>query len=273
MAPRESCANSMTKRETAPVCDLQGLSVLVTRPAHQADPLCELIERHRGRPLRFPTIEILGPADKTRARQDLLAAADADLLVFVSANAVQYAYPLLPAQLPIDIAIAAVGSSTARALREVGLDATLVPARMDSEGLLALPALQRIDGRSVCILRGNGGRELLAETLGARGARVRQVEVYRRTLPDRAAAARNLVEGWERLVDVVTATSNVTLDNLIRMLGEQGTERLHRTPLVVISRRMAEHARSLDFDAIYVAASARDSDLLDTLCEVNEDVT
>lgn len=255
-----------------PPCHLGGLSVLVTRPAHQAEPLCELISDAHGRPIRFPTLEILGPPDKAGAREALNSVRDADLLVFVSANAVQYAYPLLPEQIPIDLGIAAIGRATARRLDDVGLPATLTPERMDSEGLLGLPALQQMTGKRVIVLRGNEGRELIAETLRERGAEVRQVEVYRRQRPERTAAARNLVEGWDQLVDVVIATSNAILDNLFDLIGEAGTERLRRTPLIVVSRRMAEHAVARHCEAVHVAASAQEADLLETLCKVNEDI-
>ena len=251
-----------------PPCNLSGLSVLVTRPQHQSDGLCALIESAHGRPVRFPAIEIRGPADKRAAREALAGAGDADLLIFVSANAVQYAYPLLPEQLPLDIQIAAVGSATAHTLSEHGLEPTLVPERMDSEGLLALPELQEIAGRSVYILRGNGGRELLQQTLHARGADVHAIEVYRRELPQRRTAATNLVHGWEQLVDVVIATSNAILDNLFTLLGDAGAERLRTTPLIVVSRRMAEHAAQCGCEHIHVANSARDRDLLQSLCEL-----
>lgn len=253
-------------------CDLGGLNVLVTRPAQQSDALCELIERAHGRPVRFPALEILGPADKRAARAGLDGARDADLLIFVSTNAVQYAFPLLPEQLPLDIDVAAVGGATARALRDVGLDPTLVPERMDSEGLLALPGLQDVAGRSIVLVRGNGGRELIADTLRARGATLRQVEVYRRTLPQRGRGAANLVANWEQLVDVVTATSQAILDNLFELLGDDGAARLRTTPLVVVSQRVAEQALGRGCGVVHVANSARDADLLAALCELGEDV-
>lgn len=255
-----------------PPCDLAGLNVLVTRPAHQSEELCEHIQAAHGRPLRFPALEILGPADKHAARRDLADSARADLLIFVSANAVQYAFPLLPKQLPLDIDIAAVGSATARALSDAGLEPTLVPQRMDSEGLLALPALRALPGALVFILRGNGGRELLADTLSQRGADVRQVEVYRRRLPRRRAAADNLTRNWAQLVQVVTATSNAILDNLFTLLGEAGAAHLRTTPLVVVSQRMAAYAVQRGCEIVHVANSARDADLLAALCEINEDV-
>lgn len=254
--------------QTEPPCDLAGLSVLVTRPAQQSEGLCELIEAARGRPVRFPTIEILGPADKQAARAELKAGGRADILIFVSANAVQYAFPLLPEQLPLDVDIAAVGSTTARALDACGLTPTLVPEHMDSEGLLALPGLRSVAGRRIVILRGNGGRELIATTLRERGAQVSQVEVYRRVLPRRQASAANLVRGWPQLAQVVTATSNAILDNLFTLLGDGGAALLQNTPLVVVSERMAEHAAGRGCKRVHVARSARDTDLLAALCEI-----
>jgi uroporphyrinogen-III synthase len=253
-----------------PPCDLAGLSVLVTRPAHQSEDLCELIQAAHGRPVRFPTIEILGPADKGAARAELRGAGGADVLIFVSANAVQYAFPLLPEQLPLDVDIAAVGTATARALSDSGLDPTLVPERMDSEGLLALPGLQTVGGKSIFILRGDGGRELLPDTLRKRGAEVHVVEVYRRVLPERQAAAANLVRGWEQLVHVVVATSNAIVDNLYTMLGGEGARRLQTTPIVVVSQRMAKYVIERGCEHVHVANSATDADLLATLCEVEE---
>lgn len=260
----------MSKRQTS--CNLAGLSVLVTRPEHQSEELCDLIQAAHGRPVRFPALEILGPVDKHAARAQLDDVKRADMLIFVSANAVQYAFPLLPEQLPLDVDIAAVGTATAAALVAKGLEPTLVPQRMDSEGLLALPALNVVSGKSVYILRGNGGRELLSDTLRERGAEVHQVEVYRRQIPRRQAAAANLVRGWEQLVHAVVATSNVIIDNLFTLLGDEGAERLRGTPVVVVSQRMAEYVISRGCESVYVANSACDTDVLAALCEVNEDV-
>jgi uroporphyrinogen-III synthase len=255
-----------------PPCELAGLSVLVTRPAHQSEGLCDLIQAARGRPVRFPALEIRGPADKHAARAELAGASRAAMLIFVSANAVRYAFPLLPDQLPVDIAIAAVGGATARALAEAGLEPTLLPERMDSDGLLALPQLNAVQGQSIYILRGEGGRELLFDTLRERAADVHQVDVYRRQIPQRPAGVANLVRNWPQLVQAVTATSNAILDNLFTLLGEEGAEQLRATPLVVVSQRMAEHAVARGCESVHVANSAQDIDVLLALCEASEDV-
>lgn len=250
---------------TSTPCHLGGLSVLVTRPAHQADQLCEMIEQAHGRPVRFPALEIRGTPNPEAARAAL--AAPYDILVFVSRNAVDQAYDLLPETLPGDLAIAAVGQATARRLCEIGLAPTLVPVdRFDSEGLLELPQLNRVADKRVCIVRGNSGRRTLAETLTARGARVHYAQVYERRMPQRSA--NNLVRGWHRMVDIVTITSNTLLDNLFTLLGESGTCLLRTTPLVVCSTRMAIHAARCGCEKLHVASSAMDEDLLAVLCEV-----
>ncbi|WP_457671185.1 uroporphyrinogen-III synthase [Thiolapillus sp.] len=250
-------------------CHLHGLSVLVTRPADQAGPLCDMIEAAHGRPLRFPAMEIV-PVDEAQAAREVLhQAGRSDLLIFISVNAVVHAFPLLPDELPLDLQIAAIGEATAASLEEHGLPATLVPGqRFDSEGLLAQDALADMRGRRVLIIRGRGGRELLKQELEKRGAKVGYAEVYERRLPRRNAD--NLVRGWEQMVDVVTVTSSAILDNLLQLLGPEGKEKLCRTPLVVLSERTAAHARALGCRQVLVAEQAGDRGILQTLCQFVE---
>jgi uroporphyrinogen-III synthase len=249
-----------------PPCHLQGLGVLVTRPAETAARLGEAIEAAHGRPILFPAVEITGPADPAATREQLKQAGRYDLLIFVSRNAVGFGFDLLPDTLPASQQVAAVGASTAAALEDCGLEPTLVPERFDSEGLLAMSQLSDMTGKRVLILRGNGGRELLADTLRERGAEVDYAEVYRRLVPARSAA--NLLKGWDNWVDVVTITSGEILDNLITLLGEDGIASLQQTPLVVVSERIAEQARARGCRRLYLAANATDEALLKALCEL-----
>lgn len=244
-------------------CRLDGTGVLVTRPAHQADALCALIEAGGGRAVRFPTLEIREPRDPAAAKALLHDADSFDALLFVSANAVERAVPHLPAR--PRAAIGAVGEATARALRTHGLVPAILPVGpSDSEGLLAAPALAEVRGRRVLIIRGEGGRPLLGNQLVARGAEVRYAEVYRRALP--ALDAGPLVARWRDEVQVVIATSREVLDNLVALLGTAGLERLRETPLVVVSERLATHARALGIGRIVVADGASDEALLQAAC-------
>jgi uroporphyrinogen-III synthase len=239
---------------------LRGAGVLVTRPAHQADRLCRLIEAHGGRAVRFPAVEIREPRELENAKSLLAAANGFDLVVFVSANAVDSAADHLPS--PLRATVAAVGEATARALRRHGLEPSILPVgSADSEGLLAAPGLADVTGRRVLIVRGEGGRPLLGDALAKRGAEVRYAEVYRRALPASDPAA--LLSRWRETVDVVTVTSRELLDNLLVLLGDAGRARLLATPLVVISDRLAATARAAGFTRVAVAASALDDAVLE----------
>lgn len=249
-----------------PPCHLQGLGVLVTRPAEAAARLGEAVETAHGRPILFPAVEIAAAAEPEAVRTQLKQAGRYDLLIFVSRNAVEYGFDLLPDTLPASQQVAAVGASTAAALEDCGLEPTLVPQRYDSEGLLELPQLADMTGKRVLILRGNGGRELLADTLRERGAEVDYAEVYRRLIPQRSAA--NLVKGWENWIDVVVVSSGEILDNLVQMLGDDGLAKLQQTPLVVVSERIAEQARTRGLRKLHLAANATDDAILAALCEL-----
>jgi len=247
-------------------CDLAGRGVLVTRPKDQATALCRLIEEAGGRPNPFPTIDIEPVADLEAARRQL--AAPADLLFFASRNAVDYALPLFPgACLPAGPRLAAIGKATAEALATAGRAPDLVPAgRFDSETLLTLPELQDLRGQRVLIVRGEGGRPLLGETLRARGAEVRFAEVYRRALPEVDPA--RLVADWATQVQLVTATSGEILDNLLQLLGEAGRAPLLATPLAVVSERTRQEALRLGFVRVELAERAEDTALVAALCRL-----
>lgn len=243
---------------------LTGYGVLVTRPAAQAEPLCGLIDHAGGRPIRFPVLAI-DPAPNLAGLQPLFAESW-DLLVFISRNAVEQALPLFPSgQLPITPKIAAVGRATAKALAEVGRAPDMVPTdRYDSEALLALPALADMTGQRVMIVRGEGGRALLGETLSARGADVVYAEVYRRALPNLDVGP--ILARWADDIDVAMATSDEALQNLLTLVGPLGREALLATPLVVVSERTADLARRQGFVRIAVAERATDEAIVAACC-------
>lgn len=222
---------------------LAGRTVLVTRPAHQAQGLAERIRAAGGDAFVFPAlaIEAVPHADLAAS---LARLATADVLVFASPNAACFGMAAIRAAggLPVAAQVFAVGPGTARALADTGVDGVIVPHGQDSEALLALPALQDLAGRRVLIVRGVGGRPLLADTLAARGAQVAFLECYRRACPHADPAP--LLARWQAGgVDAVTVASAETLYNLAHMLGEPGASLLVHTPLFAPHAKIAEAAR------------------------------
>lgn len=235
--------------------------ILVTRPAGQATRLCSLLEAAGYEAIPLPAIEILQPADNYRLEAVTDTLEEYDLAVFVSVNAVKTGleFILNHRDWPGNTRIATVGARSAEALLPYGLSVDLVPEHQyNSEALLALDELQDMSGQCVVIFRGNGGREVLRDTLVARGADVDYVEVYQRACPAVDAQRMQTLLQPDYL-DCITITSNEALQNLFAMAGPAGQPLLLQIPLVVIGPRQATLARQLGFvHEPVVAANATD---------------
>jgi len=218
---------------------LAGLGVLVTRPVQQSAALARAIEAAGGRAVCFPVIEIT-PRSHQDVAADAARLARPDIVIFVSRNAVEHGL-----EWSDGARIAAVGPATAAAIRAAARVVDIVPAGgFDSESLLAEAALADVAGKTIRIIRGNGGRELLAATLRERGAHVDYLEVYSRARPaidDGEIAA--LCARWRRgEIGVVTVMSVESLDNLLAMLPKSCRSLLVETPLVTPAARVLKEA-------------------------------
>lgn len=231
---------------------LAGRRVVVTRPSGQAAHIAALIRAAGGEPVLFPALEILDAEDLQPALA-LIERLDAfDLAVFVSVNAVNKALDLVQARRawPDGLRVATVGRGSARALYRHGFAAVIAPSeRFDSEALLDLPELKDVAGKRVVIFRGDRGRELLGDTLAARGAVVEYGECYRRGRP-KADAAPLLALAARHELDALTVTSSEALANLYDILGAAGHKCLTETPLFAPHERIAAAARALGVQTV-----------------------
>lgn len=249
--------------------ELSGIKVLVTRPAEQAGPLCELIEKAGGEAFRFPLLAIEAVTATPELQEQLAQLDHYDLAIFISPNAVRYAIEAAApfGGIPYTLSLAAVGQGSRRELeKQLGRPVDIAPEeRYDSETLLAHPDLQEVSGQRILIFRGNGGRELLAETLRQRGATVDYAEVYRRLTP--APASAETIAAWQRDgVNAVTATSNESLQNLYEMVTGPARDWLLGTQLLVVSARAAALAQELGFrHPALIADNASDEAIVATL--------
>jgi len=240
---------------------LEGRGIVVTRPREQAEGLAQRIERAGGVAFRFPAIEVEDLEDL----EPILALIDRldefDLAIFISPSAVTKAMNLVQLRRrgrawPTGLRVAAIGRGSRRALEQLGFAGVLAPsAHADSEALLALPELAAVADRRVVIFRGDGGRELLGDSLRARGAEVSYAECYRRGRP--RADCAPLLAAWARgAVHAVTVSSGAGLANLYDMLGKLGQQWLRATPLFVPHERLRGSAAQLGIREIRVAGSA-----------------
>lgn len=233
----------------SPIGPLSGLGILVTRPARQAAGFAQKLAALGGAPVIFPAIAILPPVDSTPLQRAHASLATYDVAIFVSPNAVEYGAPD-PRRWPVRLAVLGPGPGTAEALAAAGIAGARIPVTtFDSEGLLELPELTRVHGRRVLILRGDGGREHLADTLRARGAHVDIVACYRRALP--RSGVRGLAEAFrDGLIDAVTITSSEALDNLWSLADDSIRAAWGAAPTFAPHARIASRARDVGLSVV-----------------------
>ena len=246
---------------------LAGVGVLVTRPRAQSTALCRLLEEHGATAVALPSITIEPVAPPAGLAQRIGSADAFDLVVFSSANAVQHGIALLGPQR--DLTIAAIGPATQRALERAGYPVAITPqGGFDSEHLLAAPALQDLAGRRVLLVKGVGGRDLLARELAARGARVDVVEVYRRSPATPEPAQLRSIEARIEAgaLQVVTATSVEVAGALLAISPPTLRTALQRLQWLVPAGRVANALESLGIHGPRIeATSPDDSALVDAL--------
>jgi uroporphyrinogen-III synthase len=231
---------------------LAGRHVVVTRPAGQAAHFATALSGAGAIPVLYPVLEIRDIEDVAPVLDAAIRLDSFDLAVFVSPNAIEKALALILARRswPAGLRVAALGKSSEHALAAHGIrDVISPPLRFDSEALLELPELIDIQGRHVIIFRGDGGREVLGDTLKARGATIEYVTCYRRARPQIDPAP--LLKLWELgRLDAVTLTSSEGLRNFFDMVGRLGQAWLRKTPAFVPHVRIAGQARDLGLDRV-----------------------
>lgn len=239
---------------------LAGRTVLVTRPTARATGLAARISAVGGQARLYPVMEIAAPTDGRSRAAALENLASFDMAIFISPTAVEQTLAAVDA-LPAALSLAALGSSSARVLRAHGYTPLINAPTQDSESLLLQPPLQaaHVGGKRIVIFRGEGGRELLADTLRRRGALVCYADMYQR----RRTVLAPLDTAYLQQLDAVCVSSNQGLENLLALCADYSA--LKSLPLFVPSQRCAVLANSLGFRHIHVAHDATDDATLRAL--------
>ena len=225
--------------------------ILITRPEKQVDNLSKLVLEEGGEPILFSTLEIV-PINNSPLNNSIFNNLNKyDGIIFISKNAVDKTfYSYLKSQTLVDkLKVFAIGMSTAKALKEKGIDHVVHAGdKADSETLLNNKYLssEEIKDKTFLIVRGLGGREYLADSLRKRGAEVDYVEVYERRMPK--YDKNYILNLWQNIKpNIVVVTSGEGLENLIKLTPETYKQTLLSIPLILMSNRLLEIAKSLGF--------------------------
>jgi len=240
------------------------MKLIVTRPQPQA---AQWVDALRARGIDAAALPLIGiePVDEPAALIDAWRGlAGLDLAVFVSPNAVSHFFLRKPAgaRWPSALLAATPGPGSAAALRDAGVETVVEPAadagQFDSESLWDQLAGQAWRSKRVLIVRGDGGRDWLADKLRAAGADVLHVQAYRRTLPTLVAAQRALLDAAcaDPAQHLWHFSSSQAIDHLEQLspgVAWSAAQALASHP------RIAERARRLGFGSVRAVPPSLDA--------------
>lgn len=225
------------------------MHVLICRPEPFASELQALLKSRRINADIWPALQITPPSDQT-FQHFCEQLAPGDKVIATS----QFVVSQSLAQAPDNVLntlghcdIFTVGAGTAKAFKKLGLQHIHHPKKADSENLLALPELQKVQGKRVWLLRGQNGRELISEILHQRGAEVRSVCCYERHYN---TDQPTLLAALQQPLALILLTSIDSLRAFWAQVPEKLRSHVVKIPITVMSPRMRGLANELGFATI-----------------------
>ena len=234
------------------------MAVLVTRPDERGQQLVEMLAKAGIVAIHLPLFTIEAGAELNELPNKFAKLKADDYVFIVSKSAVDFADKALKDT---------VGQGTEQYFAATTATAVHYPTSQEnSEGVLQLPAMQNLQGKTVLILRGNGGRELLSEQVQQRGANVEIVECYRRE-----PLVYNNVEQTSLCkragIQTIVATSGEILTQLLDFVPRNEHNWLKSCQLITVSERISHLAQALGWQNVIVSPRADNQTLLQTLLQ------
>ena len=230
------------------------MTPLILRPQPAADELAACLRAAGHTPVVSPLLEYRPGQDLHKLTEVL---SQSEVVIATSQAAVTYASDALHhhhAAWPTHPVYLAVGQTTAKAWLADNITA-VYPDDARSEGLLARPELADVNGKNIVILRGNGGRELLRDTLTKLGAKVICLECYQRHYP--AIQGATLWAEWQAAgTDSVIITSSEIFRQLVALLPKQAFSWLQILRWYVPTQRIADEISDYGFQLIFLMTGA-----------------
>lgn len=211
-------------------------------------------------------------------------------VIFVSRNAVRYGLEQLQKQGCKAKRFFAVGPATGKLLEQMLKQSPYLdyfegfelfypqPNKANSESFLKLSELEQLTANQhVLIVRGLTGRELIKDTLKARGIPVDYLEVYQRHLAE--GAKSQIPAFWQTYQESCNQSNNKSYKNCIDSVvviissGEALKNLIPLTPdffyekcrLLVSSKRLAQFAREQGFSCVECADGATNQQVVSAL--------
>jgi uroporphyrinogen-III synthase len=232
---------------------LVGKRILVTRPRHQAEELCNRLSALGAEPILLPALQIVPPEDTTELDRAIKDLAANQWVIFTSANGVDAFWARMTGlglenSIFSGIRVGAIGPATARELSERGVEPAFIPPKYIAEEIVA--GIGDVSGQRILLPRADIARKTLARELEKKGAIVTEVAAYR-TLPadPDKDALKELVQG----VDIITFTSSSTVRNFSLIAGGVASRLINTATIACIGPITAHTAREIGYPVHVIA--------------------
>lgn len=232
--------------------------LLITRFEPHAQTLSDLLSENGIYSIAQPLLQI-----KPVAATEIPLGKVYDFIIAISCNAVIHTNNNFCGIEWPETHYLAVGEATQRLLEKYTRQSVTVPvSTFSSEGLLALPCLQKLDNRSVLILRGVGGREYLKQHLCHRGASVDYYESYQRVAID--FPTEKMSQKWQQQgINGAIISSVELLEQLIKVTLKEQQDWLKSITLFAASERIINYAHDLGFYHTALLPGSANQDIID----------
>ncbi|MCL1148190.1 uroporphyrinogen-III synthase [Shewanella marinintestina] len=240
------------------------MKVLLTRPEGRNQLMIEALTQRNVSYFVTPLLNVQPTSNLDAARINSTLK-QADIVIFISTNAVTFSSQAINHQWPQSAHYLAVGNATYAALKQIGIEAEKAPDDcQQTEGLLTLDSLSNIDGKHIVIVRGQGGREDLATELSLRGAQMNYWEAYKRGCPPLDTS--QICQQWQSFgINTIIITSGEILDNLVKTVPKELFAWLQTCHIIVPSSRVYEKAKAFGLQQITNAKAANTNAMLTAL--------
>lgn len=250
---------------------LAGKCIVATRAPEQAGELVRELNTRGAEVLSLPMVRFAPPEDWAPLDQALLRWDDFGVVIFLSANAVRYAFErskhlgvkLEPGEGARPF-VAVVGPTTERALILEGVRPDYVGRDRTGESL-ARELRTRIAGTSVLLPRSDRGNEAVPAVLREMGASVTEVIAYRTASPEHIDQA--VVERIRRgAVDVVMFASPSAVQNFVATIGGDDAQTIaKRVNFAAIGPTTAQALRAAKLPVAIQAAESSSRGLAESM--------
>ncbi len=226
-------------------------TVLNTRAAHQAVELTHLIENKLGAQcIELPLLNIeMIDAEHWQFHCPVAVPA---LLIFTSANAVHHSMDVLKDHWQVMPLIAAIGPATKRALEHCDVTVDITPEYSNSDSLITHKALQSLSEKTVVLVKGKGGRQVLQTFLNQKKSNLIELNVYQRTCPSQLS--NQIKKIWQKAsIDLILIHSVNALTNLLDQANKATLNKIKDTACLTLSHRIKKAALAYGIKHVFIA--------------------